>query len=215
MTETSVEFRDADGKTVVKTDLETMERAAKMLSVKTAPGKGVHYKKPDKEHLDVLKRAQTKFHKRLAQYGITVSLLVARAEIDDETGETKGPALKHRGLPALGVTRAIPVKLRAHGLADAEITIDGDEWKGLTNAERLAIMDHELTHIEPKFDSDGNLKLDTCGRPKIEMRHHDYEFGWFTEVAGRHREASQEVQQARKIIDRDGQLYFDFAGLKG
>ncbi len=70
-------------------------------------------------------------------------------------------------------------------------------------------MDHELTHLE-LAEKEGAPVLDDGGRPKLKMRLHDYEFGWFTEVAERHKENAIEVQQARALIDGDGQVYFPF-----
>jgi hypothetical protein len=52
--------------------------------------------------------------------------------------------------------------------------------------------------------------FDAVGRPKLLMRKHDHQFGWFDEVAQRHGEASPEVRQARVLMESSGQLYFDF-----
>jgi hypothetical protein len=70
----------------------------------------------------------------------------------------------------------------------------------MSDAERLALLDHELTHVEVVYEV----------RPrKLRTRHHDRTYGWFDEVAQKHGEASQEVQQARRFAaDEAGQLYF-------
>jgi hypothetical protein len=52
--------------------------------------------------------------------------------------------------------------------------------------------------------------FDALDRPKLAMRKHDHQFGWFDEVAQRHGEASPEVRQARVLMEKSGQLYFDF-----
>jgi hypothetical protein len=50
--------------------------------------------------------------------------------------------------------------------------------------------------------------MDDLGRPKLRMRKHDINFGWFNQVAKRHGSASQERIQARMILDEAGQFYW-------
>jgi hypothetical protein len=93
------------------------------------------------------------------------------------------------------------------GLADAEITLDADRWKELGRGKRIGLIDHELTHIELVYDDDG-LALDDNERPKLKLRKHDYEFGWFNEVVERHGNDSLEREQAARLLYNAGQLYF-------
>jgi hypothetical protein len=119
--------------------------------------------------------------------------------------------LKHQGYPAGAVVRITPLKDRALGIADATIVIDRAGWLALTQRQRDALVDHELTHLVRKVDKDaGELVCDVLDRPKLLMRKHDRFFGWFDEVAQRHGEASTEVMQARRLVESSGQLYFDF-----
>ena len=152
--------------------------------------------------LHCMQSALNKYHYRLIENGVSIALL-ALYSADGE------PALMCHGAPAYAVTRILPLKLRAHGLADAEITIDFTSWMRLSDPKRMAVMDHELTHIRPVFE-DGICVRDDLGRPKLKLRDHDFQFGWFNEVAERHRESSIEVEQASQIINTTGQLYFEF-----
>jgi hypothetical protein len=43
---------------------------------------------------------------------------------------------------------------------------------------------------------------------------HDREFGWFDEIARRHREHSIEIRQSTRLVEDVGQLYFGFAAGK-
>jgi hypothetical protein len=79
----------------------------------------------------------------------------------------------------------------------------------MTDAEKDALIDHELEHIEVKMDGK-RPKLDCRGRPKIGMRKHDYQFGWFRSIAERHGVASGEVHQARTLFLREKQTFFAF-----
>lgn len=127
---------------------------------------------------------------------------------DDESSDS---VLKHQGYPAGAVVRITPVKDRALGVADATIVIDRAGWLTLSQRQRNALIDHELTHLERVTeDESGDLKFDVLDRPKLAMRKHDHQFGWFDEVAQRHGQASGEVRQARKLMESSGQLYFDF-----
>jgi len=162
-----------------------------------------YFKAPDADAA-LLNQVLSQHHQRLEEHGVSVALLVAITE--------EGPALKVHGYPALAETRVLNQKLRAHGLADAEITLDHTGWEGLAHNEKLALLDHELTHLEIVFDDNLRPKLDDGGRPKLKMRLHDFQFGWFAEVAERHGENSQERKQAAELVAVGGQIFFDFAG---
>lgn len=119
--------------------------------------------------------------------------------------------LTHQGYPAMAVVKIVSTKERAAGLGDALIVFDRHSYDLLTMKQRDALIDHELTHLLLVFDKDGHKKKDCLGRPKLEMRQHDRQFGWFDDVAQRHGENSQEVIQAKALIEEARQLYFDFS----
>ena len=54
----------------------------------------------------------------------------------------------------------------------------------------------------------GAFRSHEDGRPKIRLRPHDYDLGWFSIIAARHGKHSVECRQAREIVERAGQLYF-------
>jgi hypothetical protein len=150
-----------------------------------------------------IETVQSEHHEDLV--GITVAGLFA---FDTESSL---PVLKHQGYPAGAVVRITPLKDRALGMADATIVVDRAGWLALSQRQRIALLDHELTHLERKIDKEtGELVCDVLDRPKLGMRKHDHSFGWFDEVAQRHGEASPEVRQARVLMESSGQLYFDF-----
>lgn len=137
--------------------------------------------------------------------GITVSALFV---FDDESGDG---VLKHQGYDAGAVVRITPLRDRAAGMADAQIVIDRSNWLTLSQPQRDALIDHELTHLTRAVDKEtGEPLCDAIDRPKLKMRKHDHQFGWFDQVAERHGEASPEVIQARALMDSSRQLYFDF-----
>jgi hypothetical protein len=125
--------------------------------------------------------------------------------------ETTLPCLKHQGYSAAAVVRISPLRDRALGMADAVIVVDRFTWLTLSAESRDALVDHELEHLDRVIDEETQKpKYDTLGRPKLRMRRHDHQYGWFDGVAARHGEHSMEVLQAKQLIEQTQQLYFDF-----
>lgn len=127
-----------------------------------------------------------------------------------DQNEPHEPCLKHQGYPAAAVVRITPLKDRAQGLPDAQIVVDRAYWLACTQPQRDALIDHELTHLERVVSKTGKPKVDALDRPKLAMRKHDVQTGWFNEVAERHGAASPEVRQAKALVASTGQLYFPF-----
>jgi hypothetical protein len=167
------------------------------------------FTKPSDDDVRLLAHTMRMHHLPLERAGVRVDLLVAEAK-RDEGGDPVGPALKHRGRACLATVRIVPARDRVQGLADAVITIDGDRWVLLSKPEREAVLDHELTHLDLVTKAE-EVQRDDGDRPKLKMRQHDVEFGWFVEVADRHGKHAQEVQQARAlVVGEGGQILFAF-----
>ena len=162
-------------------------------------------------HVDDLARDLIKKfddHKPLIVAGVKIDYVFAYADLDEKTGQPCNDALTLHGHRALGITRKIALKDRALDRGDAEISLDGDWWKGATAEEQAALVDHELHHIEVKHDKHGNIQFDDLGRPQIKLRKHDVEIGWFKCIAERHGAHSIERQQAKAIMDEAGQFFW-------
>jgi hypothetical protein len=120
---------------------------------------------------------------------------------DDEDGE---PAVKLHGYPCAAVVSVIPLKQRVDKRADAEIVIDRERWDDMTDAQRRALLDHEIEHIELQVDENGLLKTDDVGRPKLRLKLHDWQRGGFRAVARRHGADAPEVVAARHFAEDFG-----------
>lgn len=150
-------------------------------------------------------------YKPIVEAKVKIDFLFAFAEVsEDDEGDTKakGFALMKHGIRALGITRKLGIKDRVMGRGDAEVCLDGDWWEEATPARRRALLDHELHHIEVKTDEEGEVLRDDLKRPKIKLRKHDVEVGWFAIVAGRHGSSSLEIEQAKLVMDSYGQLFW-------
>lgn len=169
------------------------------------------YTLPEDDMVQILRGLLDFHHRRLRDAGVTICLLVAYGAVD-KNGDLQAPAITDRGYEALGLCKIMKLIDRVAGMADTRILVDGDRWETMTPEEQEALVDHELTHIEIVMDGAEPAK-DGHDRPKLVIRRHDQHFGWFDEVAHRHGPSSQEVQQARKLADEVGQLYFDGMGL--
>ena len=165
---------------------------------------GTTYEEPSQDVVDLIAQTMRAHHQRLEAIGLKLSVLIARSEDDDE------PALKNHGYPALAITKILNLKLRAYGLGDAEILIDGGRWELLSRRQRVALIDHELTHLEP-VEKKGALVRDDLGRPKLEMRLHDIVIGGFAEVAERHGQESIEAGEYRAARELMDQIELEFA----
>ncbi len=150
----------------------------------------------EKHHQD-LKIAEVKFD----------LMFVSRSDDDEGTK----PVLTLHGVPCLAIVRIVPLKERAKGCGDAEILIDRDRYNDSAPEQQDALLDHELQHLEVQRGEDNSIKTDDQHRPKLKMRPHDYDFGWFECIARRHGKDSIEVQQARLMFDQHGHSLFPFA----
>jgi hypothetical protein len=162
-------------------------------------------KRAKQDVLDLVEDIKERYHGALVAAEVTVDVLMAHP------GENDDHAVKLHGYPCAAVVKITPYQQRVMGVADAIITIDAATWHGLSDAEREALIDHELHHLEVQRDKEGAVKSDDQGRPKLRMRLHDVQAGWFLDVVRRHKESSLEIKQARQVWDEFGQLLFPWA----
>ena len=157
------------------------------------------YEKADDEARKLLNLAMELYHDELQSAETTVDLLMASPKLN-KAGEPTGPAVKLHGIPCAAIIRTVSYKERVKGGSDLEITIDADWWRDHENEQRIALLDHKLSHRVPKLDKDGIVKTDDLFRPKFNSIPHDFEFGWFAATALRHGPDSIEVQQAQRMV---------------
>jgi len=171
------------------------------------------YLAADDDMVRLLAEAFDKYHGSRLRKGddaVRVSIIQAWAKTDED-GNPVGAALKHHGVPCFAKVRIVNQRDRVNGLADAEILVDGDAWPHLEIPQRLAIIDQQLTRIEPVcHDDTGLFKLDDCGRPKLKIRLPDYQIAGFHEVRERHGGDSLEHREIATLFNELGQGVFAF-----
>lgn len=132
-------------------------------------------------------------HQELFNEGVTITALIARSE--------NGPAITVRGCEAAGSIRITKLAERTLGLGDAVMILDGERLDAWTSKRLQAVIDHELRHLVlAKSKKTGQVQRDDQDRPKLKIRPHDFEFGWFARTAELYGEDSYEVSQAREIV---------------
>jgi hypothetical protein len=168
------------------------------------------YDLADYETQQFVEMVRDKYHGRLMDAGVTIGVEFADpTEADLEKGDP--PFLKLHGYPAAAIVAITPARQRLRGVADAVITLDRRTWDDLDDVGREALIDHELTHLVPCFDKEGNLKSDDRGRPRLEMRLHDIVVGGFREIVRRHGLRAIESQQLRDLFSDYRQQLFRWA----
>lgn len=159
------------------------------------------YKPADKSVSDTATRLIRQYHEPLAKAEVKIDFLFAYPDLD-ANDEPINDAITHGGYPAHGLCRLVNLKDRAKGNGDAEITLDGPNWERMSEKEQEALLDHEIYHLTL------GKGVDDLSRPKLRMRKHDVQIGWFSEIARRHGVASAERRQATQIMVEKGQFYW-------
>jgi hypothetical protein len=165
---------------------------------------GTVFEKADDSVMAIMQKVANKYHGELVKAKVSVGLLMASAD----EGET---AVKLHGYPCAAIIKITPYKQRVHGIEDAVITIDQKSWDELDDRQRAALIDHELTHLEPKLDQGAQVKTDDLGRPKLGIVLHDAQVGIFKSVIQRHGAAALDAQIAKDFIAEYEQLLLEFA----
>lgn len=172
------------------------------------------YEKAPQSVIDQAKALVEKFHFDLKNLSVRIDFIFAHSTVDDD-GVPTGPAITHGGYAALGLARILGSKDRVMGRGDCEIVLDGDRWPNLSAEKQDALIDHELNHFSVKFDKNGAPTFDDARRPKLKLRKHDHQFGWFDLIAKRHGADSVEVNQFRELCeDESGQYFLPFLNLE-
>ena len=131
-------------------------------------------------------------HPDLHVEGVTITALIARSE--------EGPAIKVRGCEAAGCIRITGLAERTMGIGDAVMTLDGERLDAWSSKRLQSVIDHELRHLVlSKSKKTGAIQRDDQDRPKLKIRMHDVEFGWFARTAEIYGDDSYEIAQVREI----------------
>ena len=102
------------------------------------------------------------WHQPLHEAGVKIGILYA-SNADDYP-------LKRGGVPCAATIRVMSHKDRVKWHYDAELAIDAMQWGRMDDPSRMALLDHECSHLELKLDDQGDeavIDVDSLGRPKL------------------------------------------------
>lgn len=150
------------------------------------------YQTADADVLNLLARVLADYHPRLAAADVRVGVLTAY--------NPDGDAVRHGGYAAFAAIKPVSAKDRVPKGYDAELVIDERKWAELHDEQRVALLDHELSHLDVIDLSPAELKAaraesadaptwktDDRGRPKLRSVPGDWNAGdGFTQVVARH-----------------------------
>lgn len=160
----------------------------------------------------LLKTVMDTYHPELVEVNVSIGIVMVTAA-RNEAGEPTGPAITKGGNPVAAQIRKTIAKQRLHMVEkrDALIEIDADQWAVMEDDHRLALLDHELTHIEIRRDENLAPVITDDLRPALKLKPDDFALTGFFEVIKRHRRAALEYQSVKSVVfDQRGQGLFDF-----
>ncbi len=118
----------------------------------------------------------------------------------DKFGEpTHEQALKAHGLPAMATCRLANQRELRLGSGRVIIEIDSVLWGDMDTDTKITLFDHELSHIEIKYNKDGEITLTPEDTPALRIRNHDVEVGVFLGVVRRHGAKAVDYKLANQL----------------
>lgn len=157
------------------------------------------YEKAGQSIKDMVYSAMEQYHPELHQLEPEIAVLIVRKL--DEDGEAYH-ALKCHGAEAAATIKVTSRRRRVLVDFDLEINIDGLTWDSIPERSKLALLDHELTHVVISKDKQGAPRQDDLGHYVFKLRPDDYTINGHFAVVERHGQFALEAQNLTRIHDR-------------
>jgi hypothetical protein len=113
--------------------------------------------KADDDILQLLADVMREHHPDLADAGVRIGIVTAESD--------SGDAVKHHGSPAFATIKVVSLRDRVTKGTDAELLLDLAKWGQLRHRQRLALLDHELSHLKLKKSWRVNILDPETGEP--------------------------------------------------
>lgn len=156
------------------------------------------YEKAPEEVNSLITKVMEKYHNELFIAGVKVAAtMVSKLGKEDELV----PCLKVRGAQAYACIHTVRPSQRLRVQHDAELTIDAFLWEDMGMPQKIAILDHELTHLAIRLDKQGKPKLDDHGFIRLRCVNHDYDISGFYQIVRRHGMKSIEWNRVSSVYN--------------
>jgi hypothetical protein len=173
---------------------------------------GITYNECDANIYKLIDDVMHKYHRSLSDQSVTIHAVFAEKYDGDGL---QLPAIKFHGHDAAAKIQVTSLQDRARGLRDLKLTIDRYSWDRMTETRQIAMLDHELEHVEVKTDDDGIVVRDDLNRPKLRLKIHDWMLAGFASIIARHGEAAVEHREMVRWQEEWGQAcLFPMVGTK-
>ena len=157
------------------------------------------YEKADVEVMGLIQHCLDSWHDDLVNADVRIGAQMVSTDGD-------GPAITKNGFGCSAYVRCLATDERLHIPFDALITLDAVVWEKMTEKERIALLDHEITHLVLKRKKNDQVKLHLDGRPIMGCRGHDFEVTGFASIIQRHRGHAIETKNVKFLTDTYGQF---------
>ncbi len=168
------------------------------------------YEDAGSDNLALLRRVMMKHHTDLDRAKINVLLVFVSTDNDS-------PPLTKSGHPCAAICKVLSDhdRFTSHGM-DAVIDVDAAHWQELTDKQRFALLDHELSHVVLATDSEGLTRRREDASVIAKLNPDDYMMTGFYAVIKRHGSDAVEAMTLKAVVNAIGsQKVFDWTKSKG
>ncbi len=156
--------------------------------------------------------AVEKFHSEAQQevYDLLEKLVDdQRSDLEDVrfTILMKHGGWKSKGKIVFGKVKPLPDDMRFSMKKDALIYLNADQWKVMSDKQKLYVLESTLHALVPKYDKHGDMKTGNDGFPALTTIPYDIEA--FADVIRRHGTVMEEVQRLAKALTETNQMTID------
>lgn len=156
------------------------------------------YAKPDSSVLAVLQHVLTNYRPDLVEYEVRFGFYMVTSSSGDSEDEPP-PAIVVNRCPAKAKVRLTTQEERTYVPYDVMIYIDADEWEVMYDTQRIALIHHEVSHVQQVRDKDGFPKTTDDGRPKLKLRPDDWCLTGFFDTANAFGQDALEVVSIQEV----------------
>ncbi len=114
---------------------------------------------------------------------------------------------KSKGKIVFGKVKPLSDDMRFTMKKDALVYLNADQWKAMSDKQRLYVLESTLHSLVPKYDKHGDMKSGNDGFPALTTTPYDIE--GYADVIRRHGPVMEEVRRLAKALTETNQMTID------